>query len=342
MRITTHGLVRGSMLCAALSAPPAFAQTQAENIAAARALGVQGVTLADQGDCHAAIEKLERAEALYHAPTILGRLGECQVQVGLIVLGTENLNRVVRERLGPDAPEAFRIAQERASRVLEQALPRIARLVLDIQPKGVQARVTVDGSAVPAALIGAERPTDPGEHEIVATADGYLPVRTRVTLAEGGRQELTLTLTPDPAAPRAPGASDPPSTGPALSGASSASLDTGVTTPGSRTNVLPYVLLGVGGVGVITGGVTGLLALSQKNDLECPNEACPPSQHDELDRAKRMALVSTISVGVGLASAAVGTILLLTGERREPSAAIGPVRARPFVSTNGVGVSGQF
>ena len=53
-----------------------------------------------------AIEKLKRAEALHHAPTILGRLGECQVNVGEVVEGTENLNLVVREPLAETAPKA--------------------------------------------------------------------------------------------------------------------------------------------------------------------------------------------------------------------------------------------
>src|SRR5688500_11413705 len=82
-------------LTSSLVAPALHAQEapRAENVAAARALGVQGIQLADAGQCDKAIEKLSRAEALYHAPTILGRLGECQVQVGQVVLGTENLNR---------------------------------------------------------------------------------------------------------------------------------------------------------------------------------------------------------------------------------------------------------
>src|SRR6185369_16034100 len=52
---------------------------------------------ADAGKCPEAIEKLTRAEALHHAPTILGRLGECQVNVVEVVTSTENLNTVVRE-----------------------------------------------------------------------------------------------------------------------------------------------------------------------------------------------------------------------------------------------------
>src|SRR5690606_6492137 len=100
-------LVLGLLL--SLTALPGRAEAQsAENKAAARALGVEGIKLANAGNCEAAIEKLSRAEALYHAPTILGRLGECQVALGKLVEGTENLNRVVREQLAPNAPAAFK------------------------------------------------------------------------------------------------------------------------------------------------------------------------------------------------------------------------------------------
>src|SRR4051812_3394754 len=97
-------------LCAALLATVASrsrADDSAESTAAARSLGIEGVQLADAGKCPEAIEKLTRAEALHHAPTILGRLGECQVNVGEVVEGTENLNLVVREQLAPNAPKVF-------------------------------------------------------------------------------------------------------------------------------------------------------------------------------------------------------------------------------------------
>src|SRR3954453_5623208 len=122
-------------LCAAWLATlssAAHADEAAENIAAARTLGIQGVQLADAGKCPEAIEKLTRAEALHHAPTILGRLGECQVNVGEVVAGTETLNMVVREVLPASAPKVFHDAQERAQKVLTASMPKIAHLVIHV------------------------------------------------------------------------------------------------------------------------------------------------------------------------------------------------------------------
>src|SRR5688572_21340468 len=69
----------------------------ASSTAAARIIGTEGLRLAEAGNCKDAIEKLERAEKLHHAPTTLTKLGECQIQIGRIVAGLESLRRVVRE-----------------------------------------------------------------------------------------------------------------------------------------------------------------------------------------------------------------------------------------------------
>src|SRR4051794_40321760 len=302
-RFTSHRHVLGAS-CAALVvtlASASHADEAAENIAAARTLGIQGVQLAEAGKCPEAIEKLTRAEALHHAPTILGRLGECQVNVGEIVTGTENLNVVVREVLPATAPKVFHDAQDRAQKVLTAALPKIAHLVIRVRPADVKATVAVTGKSVPAALLGAERPTDPGTHQITATAEGYQPVSTSVTLLEGGHQEVDLLLARDPKAAAALAASTP--------AVSATSADTAPAESSGEKSKLPaWVAFGVGGAGLIAGGISGGLALGKASD--CPNKVC--SSQSDFDSVKTMATLSTIGFGVGIAGVAVGTILLLT------------------------------
>jgi hypothetical protein len=330
-------------LTSSLVSPALMAQDQprAENVAAARTLGVQGIQLADAGNCDQAIEKLTRAEALFHVPTILGRLGECQVQVGQIVLGTENLNRVIREQLSANAPKAFRDAQDRAQKVLVQAQPKIAYLTVKVEPQVAQTTVTVGGTPVPAALIGAERPTDPGTHEVVASAPGYHEAKSSVTLAEGGRQEIALQLEKDP---NATVTAAPIGTSPTTPGQSVA--PTPADAPKKKSNTLAYVLLGVGGAGVVIGSVTGLLAMSKKGDLNCPQDQCPPTEKNKLDSAQTMANVSTTTFGVGLASAAVGTVLLLvnSGSSEKAQTTVKPATASvtPWLGWQSAGVSGKF
>lgn len=85
-----------------------------------------------------------------------------------------------------------------------------------------------------------------------------------------------------------------------------------------------------------------MIALSKKGDLQCPGDRCPPAEHDKLDSAKSLALVSTIGFGVGLAGVVAGTVFLLSGGSSESSAQIGGVNARPFFTANGAGVEGAF
>jgi len=323
-------------LCAGLVlsvAAPSRADDQAENTAAARTLGIQGVQLADAGKCPEAIEKLQRAESLHHAPTILGRLGECQVAVGQLVAGTENLNSVVREPLAPNAPKVFHDAQDRAQKVLAAATPKIAHLTINVVPPDAKATVTVGGKPIPAALIGAERPTDPGTLEVSAAADGYKPAGTSVTLAEGGHQEITLTLEKDPNAvaslPPLPAGGPPPPVAP--------------PEPGPRkSNTFAYAALGVGGAGILIGSITGVLALSKASD--CPNKVC--STRSDLDGAKGMATISTVSFGVGVVGVALGTILLVTGNNSEapPATALyqPKLTLKPWFGMNTAGLMGSF
>jgi hypothetical protein len=342
-------LVLASTLTSVLVAPAAFAQEppQAENVAAARSLGTQGIKLADAGDCKGAIEKLERAESLYHAPSILGRLGECQIKVGQIVAGTENLNRVVREELAATAPKAFRDAQTRAKGVLNTALPKIARLTVKVEPADAKPQVTVDGTPIPSALLGVERPTDPGTHEVAVAAPGYLEQRSTVTLAEGGANELSVQLDKDPAA--APPAPPPPPPPPPLT---TTPPPAATDTSGKKPNTLAYVALGVGGAGLLVGGITGFLALGKKSDLKgCVDNACPSSQRDRLDSARTMATVSTVGFSVGFVGVGVGVVLLLTGSSNHASLAEPTLAKRerprgvavqPWFGGTSAGLNGTF
>lgn len=74
---------------------------------------------------------------------------------------------------------------------------------------------------------------------------------------------------------------------------------------------LAYAFLGVGAAGLITTGVAGGLALSEKSRLQtdCGSAGCPESETTSL---RTRALVADIGLGVGIAGAVVGLILLLT------------------------------
>src|SRR5580693_5021577 len=60
--------------------------------------------------------------------TTLAILGECHIAVGKLVQGAEELTRVVRENIDPQAPASFRTAQDRARVHLDEVRPGIPKL----------------------------------------------------------------------------------------------------------------------------------------------------------------------------------------------------------------------
>ena len=208
-----------------LTMPHAFAQEdpRAEETAAARTLALEGIKLADAGRCEEAIERLTRAERLHHALVVLGRLGECQVARGRLVEGTETLRRVLRETLPPSPPEVLLKARERAQSVFDKTKGKIGAVNIIVRGPADPAHVTVmvDGEPMNVALLEVDRPTDPGEHLIEASAPGFLGASSHVTVGAGTRQNVIIELALDPHAPvpepstgtHVANVSEPPDTG---------------------------------------------------------------------------------------------------------------------------------
>jgi hypothetical protein len=347
------------MLAAALCASTGTARGQTpEDRASARALGTAGVQLADAGDCAAAIPKFEAAEKLFHAPTTLERLGECQIKVGRLIAGTENLNRVVHEPLPPGAPAPFVAAQTTASQLLAATTPRIAKLRIHVDGAPAdQVAVTVDGATMPSALLDDNRPTDPGEHEVTATAPGFTKATTRVRLADGAQQGVSLTIQVDPNAragtatneasaltpqtsatptaqssvpqPAAPGAQ------PAPAGESHGSS----ATPG-------IIVLSVGVAGIAVGSIFGGLALGTKSKLDgaCSSKMCPSTSQGDIDSLSTQAWVSNIGLGLGLVGAVVGIVMIVGshGGGPEKQATTAGAHLSPWVGPGSAGLGGTF
>ncbi|HVW27553.1 MAG TPA: hypothetical protein VHC69_19445 [Polyangiaceae bacterium] len=353
--LTTKRLSAALATAMCCASTPSLAQNQqqpsAENMANARALGVEGVELADRGDCTTAIDRLWRAESLYHAPTILGRLGECQVNLGKIVAGTETLQRVVREPMGPGSPPAFLAARDRAQKVLEASLPKIGKLRIHVdnaQAPGLV--VTVDGEAVPLAALDVDRLTDPGSHQVQASAPGFATQTSTVSLAEGGSAQVTLSLEPVPGATAAPPATAPPAAPVAVPPPAPLAVETappGKDEGGGSSKVGPIVLLAAGGAGIIVGSIFGGLALGKKSSLDgvChPKSDCPASSQSDIDALRTNATIATVGFAVGGAAAAAGGVWLLVGGKSKPSttASAGRVVVHPWVGPASAGVSGAF
>ncbi len=327
---------------AALLAGPRIASADDDptTVAAARTIGLEGLQLAEAGKCKEAVEKLDRAEKLHHAPTTLGRLGECNVQIGHLVVGIEQLRRLVREPLAADAPAAFLTAKSRAQKVIDETQPRIAQLHVTVQlPPGVTPQVTVDGEPVPPAMLGIDRPTDPGGHTVSVIAPGYKKASQMVSLKDGERVAVELSLEVDPAGTPPPVAATPAS--PSSSGGSS-TVDT--TSGPFDLRTVGWVLVGVGGAGIATGVIAGALGLGTKSKLDDSCDAskrCDGDQEGRLDRLKTESTISTVGFVVGGLGLAGGAAILLFGPKPRSATASSPFRGLDF-GLGSVGYRGTF
>jgi hypothetical protein len=311
-------MLRVIVVITSFVASSALAEEQADAAvtAAARALAIEGVKLAQSDRCGEAIDKLERAEQLHHAPIVVARLGECYVQQGRLVEGVERLRGVLREPLPPNPSEALEQAYSTSKSLLETTRPKLATLTISVDAApNADPTVTIDDKPVPAALLGAGRPTDPGEHLIKATAAKYLTTTRRITIGPGEEQTVLLALVIDGAESRTQARL------PIAVGAGSATPAAASAAPlpaandaraGDASQLLPaFVAWGAGAVALGVGVGFGVAALKDRQQLHelCPNKTCPANQRGVLDAARVNATISTVGYVTAIAGAAFGTVL---------------------------------
>ena len=334
---------RGLFAAALLTTADAWAQPTANehnaaDVTMARQLGNEGLELAGAGDCAAAVDPLSRSEAMHHAPTTLAILGECHITLGKLVEGAEELTRVVRENIDPQAPASFRTAQDRARVHLEEVRPRIPkmRLVVLGAAAGAALTVRVDGESIPVASLGLDRPVDPGHHRVEVSASGYNVAGGELTLREGETQELSLELVRLPEDDVAP----TPEGGP---GQTSGPWHQ----PPSRTPA--YIAFGISAAGIAAGSVFGIVTLSKTSSLDklCSTRAaCPPSAQPDIDFSKTTAWTSTISFGLGAAAMFAGLYLAFRGhdpdQARTAGAPASSATLHPRIGFGSGGFDGSF
>jgi hypothetical protein len=179
----------------AQSGPSPASETK---VAAARQLGQAGIELYTKGDTAGAVDKLRRAYAVYPAPTLGLWYGRALERAGKVVEAAERYREVAGAALGSEASAAFRQAQVDAQKALGAVTPRIAQLTIEVpgsEGAGLtQLHVTLDGSELPAELLGIPIPVNPGKHVLKAAA-AERSAEQAVELKEGQPLTAKLALT---------------------------------------------------------------------------------------------------------------------------------------------------
>jgi hypothetical protein len=260
--------------------------------ATARQLFQDAGAAMERSDFETAADLYGRSNTLFPAPT--AALGEARALVKLdrLLDAYERYNALVTANLGADAPEAFKQAVIAADKERGLVFERLPALVVKVEGQGA---VSLDGRPLPTAALGVKRLVNPGTHRI--TAPGVARV---VSVREGQVLEVPIQI---PAGAEPPKPAPPPVE------------DDG--DPGSAQRVTGYVMLGLGGAGVVASAVTGGLYLSARGtvDDECDEQAlCSQAGLDAADRARTLGTVNLITFFGGIAAAGVGLTLVLTAD----------------------------
>jgi hypothetical protein len=151
----------------------------------ARDLWQQGYQLQQAGQYAEALDKFTRAQAVFSAPTNLLHMAECQAQLGMLVEAAETYRGLINLALPPNSPPAFGAAQTQGKAELQQVEARIPKVIIQVAPANVRnLLVTIDGQSMNVALVGVERPIDPGQHKILVGAPGYVREERAVVIKE--------------------------------------------------------------------------------------------------------------------------------------------------------------
>jgi hypothetical protein len=281
----------------------------AETRTAARDLATQGGQAFDAGHYEQASDFFLRAYELVHAPSISLMRARSLAKVGQLVEAIDVYEQTARFKLPEDAPEAYVNAVETARTEEEAVRLRVPRLKISLKNANASVEVTIDDKPTPAALLGVERPLNPGVHRIVVLVARQARASREIDMAEGKSYGVELDAA----------AGEPATAGSASPGASESSAHSSMPT----SRLLGYVGVGVGVVGLGVGTYAGLVALHHKSRLDdACHPGCPQSSASDLSGFRSNRTVSWLSYGVGLAAATAGVLLLTVGDSRHEHVAL--------------------
>ncbi len=328
------GLLSALIATSVVSAPlSAQAQTPQE-LAKARTQYKQGLSLEAAGDWGGALAKFEAVAKVKTTPQVRFHIARCKENLG-------RLNEALGEyRLAEyEAQQAGAKELEEISKAREGLEARIPKLIITRGEGTASARIELDGVELGEAKVGQEVSVDPGPHRIlVKVPQGQF--EENVNLTEGETKNVELVI-PEHLEKKPP----PSSGGESLPG--EPPPDT-VTVDAAGPGALPWIIGGVGIVGLAAGGYFALQRNKADSDLDkvCRADGvCPRSSQSLQDDGERYAMLTNVGLGVGIVGIGVATVMLLSsGGSEEESVAKNKLRVDvvPSGAFTGVNISGHF
>lgn len=279
----------------------------AQNEGAAAALFDRGLAAMEAGKYESGCPALLESFRLDPRAGVLFTTAECENKWGKVATAMVHYNDYLArvERMSPADrvnQEARVVVAQKQKAALRAFIPRLT-VVVHGTSEGVV--VKRNGTALGGPSLGIALPVDPGEQILeVSNAEGAV-VEKRVTIAKG--QSLRVEL-------EAPVAGSP------------SQGNVGRASSGTSSSRMPIVIgLGAaGGVGLLVGSVTGVMALSNAAtvDENCTGSVCRnQTGKDAADAARSLATVSTLGFGAGIVLGGAALLVYLTAPAAQKSLA---------------------
>jgi len=320
----------------------AVASAQPEDRAAARPLFDQGRDWMLAGRYAEACPKLEQAVRLFAGPGLLLNLGDCYEHTGRLASAWT--------RFGDAAAAAHRAgraeSEAEANRRRGLVEPRLTRVVLQVTKEVAGLAVSLDGQTVDRAQWNTPIAVDSGSQKVEANAPGFQPWSATQMVDGPG---LTVTVSVPALLPIKVGSSATPAVAPTPyatpEGDTTISPSAATPPPDAGLGTRRIVALSLGAAGVVglaTGSVFGLMAISQKNQQQsaCGSTgSCTDSGHAQAlgDHSSAVSdgTISTVGFLAGGALLVAGAVVFLTGSSSGVTPSVGPSGA-------GLSWSGRF
>jgi hypothetical protein len=321
------------------------------NLSDAQALFKRAIERLEAGDFAAACPMFEASFA--STPSVGAKLNvaRCHERDGALATAFRDYQRALE--LSRDTKDEARRATivevvDKAVSALEPRLPRM-RVSVPSPPPGL--RMTRDGADLPSTLLDQEVPLDPGQHELRASAPGYVSVSRTVLLEEGKTTPVILVFVPEPVdtEPR------PAVVRPTLPAAVAPAPTQPLPPPAPAGTSVPTWAWVAGGAGFALVGAGAFfladdLAAIRALRAHCPSTSvgtqCAPGYDYQADNARKnrdmplaIGLGSAGIAALGAAGTGIARGISLRSRRGSPA-----ITASPWATADGAGASlwGRF
>jgi hypothetical protein len=186
-------------LIAARSAAAQDPPRDAATIAARRDLLDQATHASESGDHRHALDLAQRAMQLQASASLRMFIAQEQLSLELFVESMGTAEQCVREAERDPALHNRDVILPTCREVMTTSSSRISHLTVHFEGAvPPDARVTVNGNALAAALFDTSYAVNPGQTVVDMTAPGYRAVHREVTIAPQGNEVVRLTVERDP------------------------------------------------------------------------------------------------------------------------------------------------